>query len=296
VDLNGDGNIDLLGAGFAGFSYILYGKDNGLFNEAILLQDKSGANIILSNYYDFNVNKYITLGSNEKSDKGDFVKAHDWDNDGDLDLLISGRKGVYLRINEGTKTKPVFGTNNIKVLPAYYADAIIDWDGDGLWDILGGSKNGGVYFYKNTGNPDSPIFSEAICLFTPEDFINKTNGGKCGITQIAVADYNNDGKFDLLIGNNNSINKKMLKLTAEQIKERDLLRKKLTENRKKSNAYYYDKLKNEFGNNQDKLREALKNDEYHNELGKKWYKIYQKLNKFKPESKAHGYIWVSLRK
>jgi hypothetical protein len=216
VDFNDDGNIDLLGGGYTGLSYILYGNNDGSLNEALSIQDKSGTVI--------NLGKYINLKTKERITQGDdysyFIKAHDWDNDGDLDLLISGSQGIYLRINEGTKTNPVFGIKNIKILPAHYADAIVDWDGDGLWDILGGSKDGGVYFYKNTGKLGSPSFKKkAKCLLKSTEFIDKTNSGNCSVTQIAVADYNNNDNLDLIIGNRICIDKPMSDLTAKQIKK-----------------------------------------------------------------------------
>jgi hypothetical protein len=183
VDLNGDGNIDLLTANSDGLSFIFYGNRDESFNKAIVLKDKSDADINL----------------------GSIVRAYDWDNDGDLDLFISEKKGggVKLRINEGTKTNPVFGTKNIDVVATHYANAIVDWDGDGLWDIIGGSTNGGVYFYKNTGKLRHPSFGKAKCLIKTSEIIEKIGGGKAGYSQVNVVDYNNDGKLDLIIASNN---------------------------------------------------------------------------------------------
>jgi hypothetical protein len=296
VDLNGDGNIDLLGAGFAGYSYIFYGNKDGSFSEAVILKDKSDTEINLGKYYDFKTNKYVTLGKEEHEEKGDFVKAHDWDNDGDLDLIISGNNVVKLRMNEGTKTNPLFGIKNIEILSKYYADAIVDWDGDGLWDILGGSKKGGVYFFKNTGKLGSPSFGKAICLFEPAAFVNKTTGGRCGITQLTVADWNNDGKLDLIIGNNNTVNDPMPEFSAEELKEKDMLEKKFAETENRTKAIY-DNIQKKYGDDKDGMREALKNNKNFNELSNESWEIYQKLiSKFLPEGRSHGYVWLSLRK
>jgi hypothetical protein len=294
VDLNADGNIDLLGEGYAGLTYVLYGNNDGSLNEAVVLKDKSGTDIHLEVYYDFKMNKYQGQDI-EDGDKGDFVKAHDWDNDGDLDLLISGGKGVHLRMNEGTKKKPVFATKNIKVLPAYYADAIVDWDGDGLWDILGGSKQGGVYFYKNIGKLGTPSFGEAVCIIKPSEFVNKKFGGRCGLTQIAVADYNNDDKLDILVGNNNSVNKPTPKLTDAQLKEKELLQKKTKEIEKKMDVYYKD-FQKKYKNDQEKMYKAMNEDKGFKKLDDEYMKIYLKLNKLMPGKESHGYVWLSLRK
>ena len=77
MDLNGDGNIDLLSAGYSGFSYILYGNKDGSFNEAVILKDKLGIDINLGRYWDFKAKRYVTLGKEENESKGNFVKAHD---------------------------------------------------------------------------------------------------------------------------------------------------------------------------------------------------------------------------
>jgi hypothetical protein len=285
VDINGDGNIDLLSAAYTGLISIFYGNNDGSLNEAVVLKDKLNTVINLGKFFDLQRGDFITQGKWENEDKACFVKAHDWDNDGDLDLLISGYKGVKLRINEGTKTHPVFETKNIEVVPKYHADAIVDWDDDGLWDILCGSQKGGVYFYKNTGKLGSPSFGEAKCIIKPAEFINKINGGNCGITQLAVADYNNDGKLDLIIGNQNTVNKPIQEqdLTINQIKERELLQKRYDE----IMTYYEDQK----GENNIKKKKNLKSPEDGEMMN-----IYQKLNKLVLKVDIHGYVWLSLRK
>jgi hypothetical protein len=242
VDINGDGNIDLLGESYAGLTYILYGNNDGSLKEAIVLKDKSGTDIRLDTYYNFKKDEYITLGKKENAVKADFVKAHDWDNDGDLDLFISGKNGgIMLRINEGTRTNPVFGTKNIKIVPEHFADALVDWDGDGLWDIVGGSQNGGVYFYKNTGKLGAPAFGKAECIIDPLEIVNKINSDIMEITQIAVADYNNDGKLDILIGSRARVkNPKSTSEEIEKLQEKsNKLEDKLNETINKLQDYTY---------------------------------------------------------
>jgi hypothetical protein len=257
VDLNGDGNIDLLIANSNVFSFIFYGNSDGTFNRAIVLKDKSDADINL----------------------GSIIRAYDWDNDGDLDLFISEKKGgggVKLRINEGTKTNPVFGTKNIDVVSTHYANAIVDWDGDGLWDIVGGSTNGGVYFYKNTGKLGHPSFGEAKCLIKASEILKKIGGGKAGYSQVNVVDYNNDGKLDLIIASNNErkktfspeLKQKVEKIEASMNKYKSLIDKALK-------------------NNDDNAFDLMdKRDEIENQL-EKYYRSHYGLS-------AH--IFVSLRK
>lgn len=294
MDLNGDGNRDLFGAGFAGFPYILYGNKDGSFNEAVILKDKSGTNINIGKYWDSDLRKYVKLGIEENEDKGNFAKAHDWDNDGDLDLIISGHKAAKVRINVGSKINPVFATNNIDIFQGYHADAMIDWDGDGLWDILGGASKGGVYFLKNIGTLGSPSFAEAECLIDPASFIEKTNGGNCGMTELAVADYNDDGKLDLIFGSRSSVNIPEPVLTETQIMERDQLKieKKLIS---EISMEFYKKFKKEYGTSKTKMREAMNDDEVYQLVRKKYSSITERLNKLIARRASFGYVWVSLR-
>jgi hypothetical protein len=284
VDLNGDGNIDLLTAAYSGLSYVFYGNKDGSLNEAVILKDKSGTVINLGGYYDFKAKKSVALNAETSS----FIKAHDWDNDGDLDLLISSDYGVYLRINEGTKTKPIFETKNINVVSGgCHADVIIDWDGDGLWDILGGSKRGGVYFYKNTGKLGSPSFGETQCLIESSEFIDEKDGS-CGLTKIAVTDYNNDGKLDLIMGADIFINI-YSKLTQEELNKRRALETEETELIQKLRPYWAD-FNKKYGSDYIKRDEVIKKD-------KEFFKMNKKFKEFRKKlTFQYGYVFLSLRK
>jgi hypothetical protein len=302
VDLNADGNIDLLCATYFGLIFVFYGNNDTSLNEAIILKDKSDSLINLGTYYDLKPNQNnIINGIGETVDKALFVKAYDWDNDGDLDLLISGDQGVKLRINEGYKfdsthiqfvfsygrklcanentalQEPIFRTKNINVVSAHYADAIVDWDSDGLWDIVGGSHKGGVYFYKNIGKLGSPSFGEAKCIIKSDEFVDKTRDGICGITQIAVADYNNDGKLDVIVGNSNSVIKQSKLKVVQKIKE------------VKAEVNQLNILAGKFlKNNDDKAFDIMD----------KIADLENKLAKYsaQPLRDKYGYVWVSLRK
>ena len=306
--------MDMLSAAYNGLCYIMYGNDDGSLNDTITLKDKTGAPVNLGQYV-INVNnrpKTILKGDNRLW--GHFVKAHDWDDDGDLDLLMSARgtawgpkgdigykkitgMGVKLRINEGSNTNPVFGTENIDVVPAHYADALVDWDGDGLWDIVGGSLMGGVYFYKNLGKPGNPKFGEAKCLIEPSEFEDKDKGGQCGITQLTVSDYNNDGKLDLIIGNNNLIYKEVPDYTAEEIKEREQIQKLQAECQYMGKVIR-DKYRIKYKGNVEKVNKAMMKDKDYLKIRKRWKEFSKKsarLKELTPEVIPYGFIWVSLR-
>lgn len=330
MDFNGDGNIDLLAAGFIGYSYIFYGSQKNTFvaqntldtyvpgmtssNASEIIIDKNGNKIRFGIYWIDKVGwiysaqekfiKFPDLTAEEKKKLLDIedvcilTKAVDWDNDGDMDLVLSGRNiGARLCMNEGSSTKAVFSSEFIPVITTknHHADALIDWDGDGLFDILSGSKEGGVYFYKNYGKLGTPLFKEYECLIDSESLIAGKLGGKCDLTMLSASDYNNDGKLDLIIGNKCILNLPAPKLSAEQIAERDELLEKRAKISEKMDLMN-DSYKEKFGFLKTKMMEARKKDKKYQEIRDKYFAVSKQLFKLLPRKKSHGYVWVSLRK
>lgn len=149
----------------------------------------------------------------------------DWDNDGDLDLLV-GQRGpseyssdIKIFINEGSKdaynfvtsgSVSVGGNTNLKQFFRGQLD-YIDLDGDGLKDLIvananAGSTNGNVGFLKNTGSISSPTFSnwvnlqadgKDISMATQQAFASKKDA------RARVVDWDGDGHLDLLVACDN---------------------------------------------------------------------------------------------
>lgn len=153
----------------------------------------------------------------------------DVNNDGKKDLIISpfdpspyvsqNRHSVWLYLNEGANNNPHFHLKTKSFLQNNMIDAgsgayplFVDWDGDGLTDILLG--NYGFYvksyyenftlhsvydahlqFYKNRGTATKPAFQLWNNNMAGLDFESLL-----GIYP-AVADLDGDGDNDLLVGN-----------------------------------------------------------------------------------------------
>lgn len=48
----------------------------------------------------------------------------------------------------------------------YGAPCVVDWDGDGLKDlVLGQFTNGNIRFYKNEGTNENPVFNSYTLLY-----------------------------------------------------------------------------------------------------------------------------------
>ncbi|MDI7258432.1 MAG: PKD domain-containing protein [Thermodesulfobacteriota bacterium] len=118
----------------------------------------------------------------------------DWDNDGKKDLLVGNSTGaLILYRNTGSDASPDF-TESIPLISndAFLAPFVVDWDNDGKKDLLIGTRDGNVLFFRNTGSDDIPsIVSNGI----PQ--VTALPGG---YARPLAVDWNGDTKKDLLVG------------------------------------------------------------------------------------------------
>lgn len=136
--------------------------------------------------------------------------AADVDADGDMDLLIgnagyrnaSGPLPARLSWLENTglpaprfvlRDTDYAGISALGLVEARPAFGDLDGDGDG--DLLIGDQDGRLHFYRNTGTPDSPVWSLA------EEDWQGIDVGANAVPQLL--DLNADGLLDLIIGEKN---------------------------------------------------------------------------------------------
>lgn len=127
-------------------------------------------------------------------------RAADWDGDGDLDLVISARKNVYLMENAGSQNQPRFQTNvkPIEVpwgLAAIRADQFRDWDDDGRLDVV---QNYTVRINTGAGNPFN--WKPAIGILPPGKHIAHPSGIGDDWFWPYLDDFDRDGRIDVLFG------------------------------------------------------------------------------------------------
>ncbi|MCY2951472.1 MAG: VCBS repeat-containing protein [Planctomycetota bacterium] len=142
---------------------------------------------------------------NKKEVIGTYSKLHvtDWDGDGLLDVLVGqdspgGQSNILFYRNVGTAKEPKLAEpamlDILKQRMSRPSPYVVDWDGDGKQDVLLGTDANEVMFLKNNGTNEKPEFAAAEKIELPGF------DPKCYRCRIAVVDWNNDGKLDLLVG------------------------------------------------------------------------------------------------
>jgi len=147
-----------------------------------------------------------TPGSNPLADIYSKIHVADWNGDGLDDLLVGHENTLILYRNIGTATEPKLAAP-VKIespdgaWPSRPSPYVVDWDGDGVQDLLVGvegmgPKVKGVLFFRNGGTNKEPKLEPGRPLKLEGEGFDQ--GYRL---RLAVTDWNNDGKLDLLVGN-----------------------------------------------------------------------------------------------
>ena len=236
--------IEDLPADIKGYRWVKYGEKAGLLGkESGKIFRREMENGVFRFKYDAALREYggpLRGGSQEKPE---WV---DWDGDGDMDLLTGESRGkIHLYENIGSAKRPafknpvwiksegkviriyrdgVFGGKHWHGQMGYPSVACVDWDEDGLFDLIVPNETNRVFWFRNTGKKGHPAFGPRLQIL-PDGFkdsparLEQTR--KLAFdktvkdhpyptepdipfywrTRLAIADYTGDGHKDIIAVN-----------------------------------------------------------------------------------------------
>ncbi|OHB64261.1 MAG: hypothetical protein A2Y77_04370 [Planctomycetes bacterium RBG_13_62_9] len=329
MDLDGDGHLDILSGSWPGELFLFRGMPNRSFAAPEMIKDKDGEIINIGGgirdrsagegiliagsarwetadgkrFANYRGKRYESTAERPIGITGTASVAHavDWDGDGDYDLIVGDIQGnVHLIANEGTSKSYAFARGRqlqVDGQPLRVASragpCAADWDGDGDPDLLVGADDGSVLLFCNVGSAKSPELASAVQLVPPGEALYGPQAPKeprRGIrSKICVADWNGDGRPDLLVGDLAYQKPDRPEPTAAEKAEHERMRRILepVTNR------YHDVTQSLYGPS--RVRDKEERDKLSEERRQLIGQMEALESKLPSEYETHGWVWLFLR-
>jgi len=224
ADWKGSGKQDLILGSQEGFIYYLENVSTGsapVFKEAIKLE-AGGEQIMVQSFPDPEHGR--TWGGAQ--DVGEYIYGYtqpvvvDWDGDGLLDLITSDILGQYTFYkNIGTRSAPRLAAGERiqvdgKDLVTDWRSrpAVVDWNGNGLMDLIALDSEGYMALYERYREGDELKLKGPVRLrFEDGSGLKLTGALKSGGSdgrgriKLAVTDWDGDGDWDIIVGTNREV-------------------------------------------------------------------------------------------
>ncbi len=315
MDYDNDGILDFISGSYdPGDVYLFRGLGDGKYAEVETILDEDDQPLV---HHPEEFAKFMEMKDDEDVDDDESIQMRvasfgswaapvDWDADGDLDILIgSFSGGLFLRSNIGTREEPKYARESVEInangtplKETGHANPVVaDWDGDGTWDLVIGSSDGSVGWYRNVGSVSQPEFGSRNLLIKPtaenkflEQNLKPGEDPVPGVrAQICVTDYNGDGRLDLIVGDYSDINWTRPLPEKEQA-EFDKLQQQQTEIGKSLSELQ----EIMYGKDSDPELRKEKESEYQ-EIAGKLMKLGERKKDFFAESRRASFVWLYLR-